>query len=216
MEHLISLAQRQAEVAPRLASGVVAIVLLVAAFFALSPSVADAYLAPGPAVPGVGAEPASVQTADLNGDGRTDLVIPNTGSDNVSILLGNAAGGFAPAVGSPVASDGSPGSPEPVAAVTASLNHDSFPDIAVVNKGTDDVSDHARQRNRAVQFPERLTRDDRSGTGRDRERRYRRGRRRRTWSSRTKGRTLSRFSKTTAPEDFLHRASSSARATHRR
>ena len=38
--------------------------------------------------------------------------------------------------------------------------------------------DHARQRNRAVQFPERLARDDRSGTGRDRERRYRRGRRR--------------------------------------
>ena len=117
-----------------------AICLLVAALFALSPSVADAYLAPGPAVPGVGTEPASVQTADLNGDGRTDLVIPNTGSDNVSILLGNAAGGFAPAVGSPVASDGSPGSPEPVAAATASLNHDSFPDIAVVNKGTDDVS----------------------------------------------------------------------------
>ena len=93
MEHSISLAQRQAEVASRLASGVVAIVLLVAALLALSPSVADAYLAPGPAVPGVGAEPASVQTADLNGDGRTDLVIPNTGSDNAScsaIALGGS------------------------------------------------------------------------------------------------------------------------------
>ena len=104
------------------------------------PSMAGAYLAPGPSVPGVGTEPTSVQTADLNGDGRTDLVIPNTGSDNVSILLGNSSGEFTRAVGSPVASDGEPGSPEPVAVAIAPLNHDSIPDIAVVNKATDDVS----------------------------------------------------------------------------
>ena len=102
----------------------------------LSPSPAGAYLAPGPSVPGVGTEPTSVQTADLNGDGRTDLVVPNTGSDNVSILLGNSSGGFTPAVGSPVASDGTPGSPEPVAAVDRPLNHDTIPDIALVNKAS--------------------------------------------------------------------------------
>jgi VCBS repeat protein/FG-GAP repeat protein len=106
----------------------------------LFPSLAGAYLAPGPSVPGVGGEPASVQTGDLNGDGRTDLVVPNAGSGNVSILLGNSSGGFTPAVGSPVKSDGLPGSPEPVAAAIAPLNHDTIPDVALVNKGTDDIS----------------------------------------------------------------------------
>src|SRR5262249_19536851 len=85
-------------------------------------------------------DPTSVPPADLNGDGRADLVVPNAGSDNVSILLGNSSGGLTPAVGSPVASDGTPGPAEPVAAAVAPLNHDSIPDIALVNKGSDDVS----------------------------------------------------------------------------
>ena len=34
---------------------------------------------------------------DLNGDGRADLAVANTGSDNVGVLLGQAGGTFAAA-----------------------------------------------------------------------------------------------------------------------
>jgi hypothetical protein len=43
----------------------------------------------------VGSQPQSVARADFNRDGRPDLVTANTGSNNVSVLLGNGAGGFA-------------------------------------------------------------------------------------------------------------------------
>src|SRR5260370_40119987 len=42
----------------------------------------------------VGAAPASVVAADFNGDGNADLVIPNQGSSDFSILLGNGDGTF--------------------------------------------------------------------------------------------------------------------------
>jgi FG-GAP-like repeat len=42
----------------------------------------------------VGTDPQAVVTADFNGDGRLDLATANTGSNNVSVLLGDGAGGF--------------------------------------------------------------------------------------------------------------------------
>ena len=38
--------------------------------------------------------PSSLTTVDLNGDGQTDLVVTNTGSDNFSVFLGRANGRF--------------------------------------------------------------------------------------------------------------------------
>ena len=38
---------------------------------------------------------------DVNGDGKLDIVTPNVGSDNVSVLLGDGRGGFTNAPGSP-------------------------------------------------------------------------------------------------------------------
>src|SRR5262245_30030305 len=38
-----------------------------------------------------GITPGDIVTADFNGDGRLDLAIANTGSNNVSVLLGNGA-----------------------------------------------------------------------------------------------------------------------------
>jgi hypothetical protein len=41
--------------------------------------------------------PRSVAVADLNGDVRPDLAVANSGSNSVSVLLGNGDGTFAPA-----------------------------------------------------------------------------------------------------------------------
>src|SRR5262249_41413611 len=45
----------------------------------------------------VGANPAAVVVADVNGDGRMDVATANLESDNVSVLLGNGDGSLAPA-----------------------------------------------------------------------------------------------------------------------
>src|ERR1043166_1309380 len=45
-----------------------------------------------------GAGPAAVAIGDLNHDGRSDLAVPNSGANSISILLGNGNGTFAPAV----------------------------------------------------------------------------------------------------------------------
>jgi hypothetical protein len=72
--------------------------------------------------------------ADLNGDGKPDLIVVNyTGESNndgsVSVLLGNGSGGFA----APTVYDSGGGGP--TAIVVADLNHDGKPDLVVVNQG---------------------------------------------------------------------------------
>jgi len=65
--------------------------------------------------------------ADLNGDGITDLVVPNgnTGGTNISVLLGNADGSFQPAL---FFSTGGLG---PSTVVIADFNGDGKKDVAV-------------------------------------------------------------------------------------
>jgi uncharacterized repeat protein (TIGR01451 family) len=46
----------------------------------------------------VGTSPAGIAVGDFNGDGKPDIAVANTGSSNVSILLGNGDGTFQPAV----------------------------------------------------------------------------------------------------------------------
>ena len=45
-----------------------------------------------------GRGPKGLATGDLNSDGKQDLVVVNTTSNTISVLLGNGAGGFAPRV----------------------------------------------------------------------------------------------------------------------
>ncbi|HEX8290375.1 MAG TPA: VCBS repeat-containing protein, partial [Pyrinomonadaceae bacterium] len=75
----------------------------------------------------VGSAPISVAAGDFNGDGNTDLVTANLNSNNVSILLGNGAGGFTGPVNFPAGLG-------PNSVGVADFNGDGKLDLAVANQ----------------------------------------------------------------------------------
>jgi len=74
-----------------------------------------------------------VKTADLNNDGRFDLVTSNRPSQNVSVVLNGRGGKFAPAEHYDVGDS-------PQLFTTADLNGDGFLDIAVAHDATPGVA----------------------------------------------------------------------------
>ncbi|MDQ6905922.1 MAG: VCBS repeat-containing protein [Chloroflexota bacterium] len=82
----------------------------------------------------VGAGPVAVVLADLNNDGKKDLVVANLDGNSVSVLLGNGNGTFTAASGSPISIA------RPVAIAVGDLNGDSVPDLAVVDSAHNTVS----------------------------------------------------------------------------
>ena len=86
-----------------------------------------------PATTTVGANPSAALGGDFNHDGISDLAVANTGSNSVSILLGQGNGNFSNPVNYPVGT-----APDGIAA--ADFNHDGFLDLAVANKGSNNVS----------------------------------------------------------------------------
>jgi len=83
---------------------------------------------PGEHLP-VGPLDSSVLVADLTGSGFLDLVTANSGSDTVSVLLGNGDGTFQPQR-TFAAGHG------PVALAVADINGDGKPDLIVTDEGT--------------------------------------------------------------------------------
>ncbi len=83
----------------------------------------------------VGVNPISVAIADFNGDGKPDLVTANADSNSVSVLLGDGAGGFTVASGSPFAVGG-----EPQAVAVGDFNADGNPDILAANNSDQTVT----------------------------------------------------------------------------
>jgi len=77
-----------------------------------------------------GTTPDTVAVADLNGDGKLDLVLGNHNSNNVSVLLGNGNGTFQPAIDYPTPSNGTPDS-----VVVTDFDGDGKPDIVAAISG---------------------------------------------------------------------------------
>jgi hypothetical protein len=87
---------------------------------------ADGTFQPAVTSPAGGAGAATAAAADLNGDGRLDLVVVNQVSNSVSVLYGNGDGTFAPPVTYAVG-------PSPTAVAVADFDADGTPDLAVTN-----------------------------------------------------------------------------------
>ena len=81
--------------------------------------------------------PLSVTLDDVNNDGRPDLVVANTGGNNVLIFPGLAGGLFGPEVNG---GEGFAVGSRPVSVAVADLNHDDLKDLIVANAGSDTVS----------------------------------------------------------------------------
>ena len=79
--------------------------------------------------------PGAPVLADLNGDGIPDLIVANTGGNNVLVYPGLPGGGFGPALNDGI---GFFTGTNPVAVIVANLN--GRPDLIVANKGSNDVS----------------------------------------------------------------------------
>src|SRR3989442_8297825 len=76
----------------------------------------------------VGTAPVAIAVGDFNGDGKPDLAVANSASNNVSILLNNGDGAFQAAVNYAVGT-----SPQALAA--GDFNGDGKLDLIVVNPG---------------------------------------------------------------------------------
>ncbi|HEV7732271.1 MAG TPA: FG-GAP-like repeat-containing protein [Candidatus Binatia bacterium] len=81
----------------------------------------------------VGQFPTNVAVADLNADGRQDVVAANRGTNDVSVLLGKGDGTFQLQKRFPVGSI-------PAAVAIADFNDDGRPDIVTANNNSADVA----------------------------------------------------------------------------
>jgi len=79
----------------------------------------------------VGKGPASVEVADVNHDGKPDLLVANTEDQTVSVLLGDGKRNFTPAPGSPFACGKGPND-----IAVADMNGDGSLDLVIANTGT--------------------------------------------------------------------------------
>jgi hypothetical protein len=80
-----------------------------------------------------GSDPDGLFAADLNGDGKLDLIAANNGSNTIAVLLNNGNGTFAPGVAYPVGT-------LPFAVSGGDFLGNGQIDVAVVNNGSNTIS----------------------------------------------------------------------------
>jgi hypothetical protein len=85
-----------------------------------------------------GTGPDSVALADLNGDGKPDLIVANQTDNTVSVLLNTTAPGATTATFAAQQTFGA--GTDPVALAVADLNGDGKPDLIVVDQSANEVS----------------------------------------------------------------------------
>ena len=90
---------------------------------------------PGTSPEVAGTGPISIAAANLGGDANIDLAVLNNDTTDVTILLGDGSGSFTVAPTSPETVGGDPRS-----IVAARFNGDANTDLAVANRGTDNVT----------------------------------------------------------------------------
>jgi len=88
----------------------------------------------GPTLNAIGSNPLSVVVGPFNANGYPDIVVADSGADNVTVFQNNSQGYFFP--GSVSYNTGT----TPVAMAVGDFNGDGFLDLAVVNKGSGNVT----------------------------------------------------------------------------
>jgi hypothetical protein len=79
----------------------------------------------------VGKGPGFIATADVNHDGKLDLLVADTEDGSISVLLGDGKRHFTPGPGSPL-----PCNPNPNDIVVTDMNGDGNPDLVIANHQT--------------------------------------------------------------------------------
>ncbi len=79
----------------------------------------------------VGKEPGAIAVADVNHDGKPDIIVANVDDGTVSVLLGDGKGHFRPAPGSPFPCNANPND-----IAVADMNGDGNPDLVIANHQT--------------------------------------------------------------------------------